>query len=297
MRHILTADDINWSVGNCPTYYFGGTFMSCFSVSSCSVCTTPPEPFTNTAAVAGRYVCPAGCSGDISAVSEPVVVEVVDVSVDKSVYPACVRAGQTVHYTITVCNRSSVAATCVEVTDPEIENLLDVGTIYVNGQPVRGGCLSRGIRISGLGAGCCAAVTFDAVVPDDATGTISNTAYAEFQFESTACAVTAQTAASSEVVLSVIAPSLEITKEADRCSVTPEENVITFTLTVTNTGTCPVENVVVTDVLPSGLSYVANSTSVNGDAPINQNPAAGVSLGTLDLDEEATVSFQAEAAF
>lgn len=271
--------------------------MSCNCVSSCPICSTPPEAFTNTASAAGRYVCPAGCSGDISAVSEPVTVEVVDVSVDKTVYPACVRIGQTVHYTITVCNRSSVAATLVRVTDPEIESLLDVDTIYVNGQPVLSGSLSRGIRIPGLGAGCCASITFDAVVPEGTTGPISNTAYAEFEFESTTCAVTAQSAASAEVVLSVVAPGLTITKEADRCSVTPEENVVTFTLTVTNTGTCAVENVVVTDVLPTGLSYVANSTSVNGDTPTNLNPAAGVSLGTLDPDEDATITFRAEALF
>lgn len=271
--------------------------MSCYSVSSCSICSTPPEAFRNTASAAGRYVCPAGCSGDISTISEPVTVEIADVSVDKTVYPACVRIGQTVYYTITVCNRSSVAVACVRVTDPEIECLLDVGTIYVNGQPVLGGSLSRGIRIPGLGAGCCASVTFDAVVPEGTTGPITNTAYAEFEFENTACAVTAQTAASAEVVLSVVSPDLTIVKEADRCFVTPEENEITFTLTVTNKGTCAVENVVVTDVLPTGLSYVANSTSVNGGVPTNLNPAAGISLGTLDPDEDATIVFRAEAMF
>lgn len=272
--------------------------MSCSSISSCPICSTPPEAFINTASAAGRYVCPAGCSGDISAVSAPVTVEVVDISVDKTVSPACVRVGQTVRYTITVCNRSSVAAACVKVTDPEIESLLDVGTIYVNGQPVLGGSLSRGIRIPGVGAGCCALVIFDAVVPEGTTGPITNTAYAEFEFDDAACAVSAQTTASTEVVLSIVAPGLTITKEADRCSVTPEENEITFTLTVTNTGNCAIENVVVTDVLPSGLSYVANSTSVNGDTPTNLNPAAGVSLGTLDPDEDGTtVVFRAEAMF
>lgn len=271
--------------------------MSCNSIRSCPICTTPPEAFVNTASAAGRYVCPAGCSGDITAVSEPVTVEVVDVSVDKTVSPACVRVGQSVRYTITVCNRSSVAATYVKVTDPEIEDLLDVDTIYVNGQPVLGGCLSRGIRIPGLGAGCCASITFDAVVREGSTGPITNTAYAQFEFESTACAVAAQTVASAEVVLSVVVPGLTLTKEADRCSVSPEENVVTFILTATNTGTCAVENVVVTDILPTGLSYVANSTSVNGDDPVNLNPATGISLGTLVPDGTATISFEAEALF
>ena len=265
--------------------------MTNFAVSSCPVCSDPPAAFTNTASAAGRYACASGCSGDLTAVSEPVVTQIVDVTLDKTVYPTCTRAGRTVHYTITVCNRSSLPATRVRITDPDIETLLDVGTIYYNGQPVSGSL------IPGIGAGCCASLTFDATVPTGTTGAITNTAYAQFEFDSTVCGATRAAAASNEAVLTVVSPSLEIDKAADRCSVTPEENVVTYTLTVRNTGTCPIEGVVVTDALSAGLTYVTGSTRVNGGAPVNQNPAAGIALGTLDPGETAVVTFEAEASF
>lgn len=271
--------------------------MTEFAAGSCPICKDPPSPFTNTASAAGRYSCPAGCSGNVTAVSEPVVTQVVDVTLDKTVYPTCTRAGQTVRYTITVCNRSSVPVSCVRVTDPDIENLLDVGPIYYNGQPVCSGSLRTGILIPGIGAGCCASITFDAVIPEGAVGLITNTAYADFEFTSAVCGLTRSAAASNEAVLSVVSPSLEINKAADRCAVTPEEPVITYTLTVRNTGTCPIESVVVTDVLPAGLTYVTGSTAINDGAPVNLNPAAGIPLGELDSDEVAVITFRAAAAF
>lgn len=271
--------------------------MTEFAANSCPVCPDPPAPFTNTASVVGRYRCPAGCTGDVTAVSEPVVTQIVDVTLDKTVHPTCARAGQTVRYTITLCNRSSVPVSRVRVTDPDIENLLDVGTICYNGQPVRDGSLCRGIRIPGIGAGCCASITFDAVIPDGAVGLIANTAYAEFEFDSAVCGLKRAAAASNEAVLSVVSPSLEISKAADRCAVTPEEPSLTYTLTVRNTGTCPIESVVVTDVLPVGLTYVTGSTAINGGAEFNLNPAAGIPLGELDPEEVAVITFRAAAAF
>lgn len=270
--------------------------MTNFEVSSCPICTDPPTALTNTASAVGRYACSSGCSGDITAVSEPVVTEIVDVTLDKTVYPTCVRTGQTVHYTITACNHSSLAASQVRIIDPNIERLLDVGTIYYNGQPISGS-LACGIVIPGIGAGCCACLTFDAVVPEGTTGNITNTAYAEFEFDSSVCGVTRAAAASNEAVISVVAPSMEIVKTSDRCAVTPEENVITFTLKVHNTGTCPINNLVVTDVLPVGLTYVPGSTSINGDNPTNLNPAAGIPLGTLAPGDTFVITFQAKATF
>lgn len=271
--------------------------MEDFVTHTCPICSDPPTALVNTASVAGRYQCSAACRGDVSAVSEPVTTEIVDVTIDKTVSPACTRVGQTVHYTITVCNRSSVPVSQVVVTDPGIEQKLNVRTIYYNGKPVRNGSLCRGICIPGLGAGCCAAITFDAVVPADAIGEITNTAYAEFEFDSAVCGRTLAAAASNETVLNVVSPSLEITKEAAPCAVTREESVVTYTLTVRNTGTCPIEDAVVTDVLPAGLVYVPGSTSVNNGDPFDRNPAAGVHLALLEAGHNAVITFQAAAAF
>lgn len=268
-----------------------------YTANSCSFCNPIPTPLVNRAEVTGTYTCPVGCTGAITAVSEETVTEVVNVTLDKSVCPTCVRAGDTVRYTITLCNRSSVPITGVWITDPDIEALLDVGTICVNGRPVAEGSLRAGIQIPRVGAGCCVAVTFEATVPEDAAGTISNTAYADYTFSTLACAVQHAVAASTAAVLSVSSPDLEIVKEATPCFVSPEEPEVTFTLTVTNTGNCTINNTVVTDELPDGLTYVAGSTSVNGDDPVDLDPTEGITLGTLDPDQTVVITFRAQAGF
>ncbi|MGN0968235.1 MAG: DUF11 domain-containing protein, partial [Oscillospiraceae bacterium] len=194
--------------------------MTEFAADYCPICPDPPAPLTNTAAVTGRYSCAPGCSGEVSAVSEPVVIQLVDVTLDKTVRPACARCGQTVHYTVTLCNRSSVPVQRIRFTDPDIGSLLDVGTVFYNGQPIRDGSLDRGVLIPGIGAGCCAWLTFDAVIPDGAAGLIASTACAEFEFSAPACGARRAAVASNEAALRVISPRLEIRKSADRCAVT-----------------------------------------------------------------------------
>lgn len=269
--------------------------MSCSCSCSRPACGDAPQPYRNTARASGRYACAGGCSGELSAVSAAAVTQVVDVSVDKTVRPACVCAGGSVHYTITVCNRSSAPAACVRVTDPCVEDLLDVGTIYLNGQPLCGASLREGVRIPGIAAGCCAAVTFDAAVPAGTAGTVANTAYADFEFSASVCPGLTRRAASNEAVLTVAAPALEISKQAAPCAVTPEDNVITYTLNVCNTGTCPVEDVRAADELPEGLTYVCGSTTVGGGAAQDLDPADGICLGSLAAGQCVAVTFQARA--
>ena len=271
--------------------------MTEFAADYCPICPDPPAPFTNTAAVTGRYSCAPGCSGEVSAVSEPVVTHRVDVALDKTVRPACARCGQTVHYTITLCNRSSVPVSRIRVTDPDIESLLDVGTVYYNGQPVRDGSLCSGVLIPGIGAGCCAVLTFDAVIPESTVGLIASTACAEFEFSTAACGAQRAAVASNEAALRVISPRLEIRKSADRCAVTPQEPSVTYTLTVRNTGTCPLSGVTVTDALSPGLVYVPGSTAVNDGPSVNLDPAAGIPLGKLESEGVAVITFRAAAAF
>lgn len=268
-----------------------------YTANSCSFCNPIPTALVNRAEVTGTYTCPAGCTGAITAVSEETVTEVVNVTLDKSVCPTCVRAGDTVRYTITLCNCSSMAITNVLITDPGIEEILEVGTIYLNGRAVAGGNLRAGIPITRLSAGSCACITFEATIPADAEGPISNTAFADYTFATAQCPVQHAEAVSTVVELNVSVPGLEIVKEAQPCFVTPEAPQVTYTLTVTNPGNCTITGAVVTDLLGDGLTYVAGSTSVNGDDPVNLDPTEGITLGTLDPGQTVVITFRAQAGF
>ena len=60
-------------------------------------------------------------------------------------------------------------------------------------------------------------------------------------------------------------------------------------------GGTSIDNVVVTDVLPEGLTYVTGSTSVNGGSCSSLDPASGIALATLRAGETAVITFRARA--
>ena len=81
-------------------------------------------------------------------------------------------------------------------------------------------------------------------------------------------------------------PALTITKAADDSSVTVGDEV-TYTITVKNTGDADAENVVITDTLPAGVTYVSITGSGDYDADTR---TVTWEIGTLAEDNEASVT-------
>jgi uncharacterized repeat protein (TIGR01451 family) len=83
-------------------------------------------------------------------------------------------------------------------------------------------------------------------------------------------------------------PNLTITKAVDKVTATPGE-VLTYTITFSNTGTIDATNLVLSDPLPSGTTYVANSATMNGTFTSN---TVTWSIGTVAPGSNGTVTFQ-----
>lgn len=65
-----------------------------------------------------------------------------------------------------------------------------------------------------------------------------------------------------------------------------------YTTSITNIGNTDATNIVFTDALPSGLTFVPNTLTVDGVLQPNANPNTGVLLATLPPNEIYSIVFQ-----
>ena len=178
-------------------------------------------------------------------------------TITKTANQANYNVGNNVVYTVHVTNTGSSAATNVVVTDT-----LPTGLTYVTSS--NSGNYNAGTRVitwnlANLAANGQFNPTITSTVNAGTQGqTIPNTA-------STHCTQKPTDVTSQPVNIHVNNAVLTITKTADQANYNAGNSVV-YTIHVTNTGPDPATNVVVTDTLPAGLTYVTSSNSGNYNA-------------------------------
>jgi len=207
---------------------------------------------------------------------ETPVSKAADLAIIKQADPAHqVVPGQNLLYTFNVTNNGPD-----NVTGITIEDTLPAGVTYVDGAP---GCNAVGqvvtCTINFLAAGGSGQTGITVQVEADAASPIANTATVGSELpdpDPSNNTSTVETPVKQNA-------DVEIIKTADDLNPRPGD-VVTYTLTAKNNGLGPAHDVVVTDALPPGVSFVS------ADAPCVE--AAGTvtcELGTLDPGEEVSL--------
>lgn len=211
----------------------------------------------------------------------------------KTVNAANALVGSTLTYLITIQNNGNIAGTTT-VTDPIPAGTSFVpGSVTLNGAPVPGGNIAAGVPIGSLAPGATATVGFQVAVQSvPSPPRVSNQASAVVSFTVPDGRTSSQSAQSNTVTIPAALPSIAATKSANFADVAVGET-LTYTVTVNNTSTGPVTDVLVQDQLPPGASFVSGSVLVNGSSVPPANPASGIPLGTLIAGAAATISFSA----
>ncbi len=201
---------------------------------------TDPNPENNE----DEVKTPVGKSADVSIVKKANVTEV--------------APGGTVVYTFLVSNDGPDEATGIVVSDT-----LPAGVTYVDGAP---GCNAAGqvvtCSVNPIAAGGSRQTGITVKVSEDASGEIENTAKVsanEPDPDPSDNTSTIETPIAGEA-------DVAITKTVDNANPRPGD-IVTFTLTAKNVGNGTAENVVVSDTLPAGLTFVsadAPCAEVNG---------------------------------
>ncbi len=251
------------------------------------------DQITNTASVQGYYVSMPG--GDPIRVTDEdsVSINCIFADIEKEADKDNVNPGDRIKYTITFKNMSNTEMYNVKIVDDLPSSLYLIDSSIVPA-PQSGETLASGISVGSVSPNQEKTLTFSAIVNQSVTNDIVNRAYADFEFRDQSGEFHSASTHITSVTTTVgDDDEVSIEKTADKDYITHDGEEIQFTLTVSNNSRYTIEDVVVTDILPSGLKYLENSTIINNNPPINSNPAGGIYFGTMPRGSIYTVKFSA----
>lgn len=237
--------------------------------------TYDPDPIDNTAT--------AGTSNNTAPSA--------DLGITKTTNASSAPAGSTITYTIVMTNHGPAAA-----PNPVMTDVLPASLLYRSiTKPAAFNCTTPAFRTNGtitctattLANGASATFTLVVEVASNATGTVINGANATS--DATDGNSGNSTSSSGAVTLAPPDADLNVTKTTTSTQAFTGSN-ITYTITVANAGPSTATNVVVTDTLPAGLTFVSANPSqgtCNAASPVTCN------IGTLLNGASATITLVA----
>ncbi len=114
----------------------------------------------------------------------------------------------------------------------------------------------------------------------------------EYKIDPTGSA-SANSIESNETSTDLVIGSLSMTKSVDKAYATIGD-ILTYTVNINNNGNILVSDVVFTDIVPTGATFVSGSVTVDGTSQPTYNPNTGFNLGSMLILASKTVTFQAE---
>ncbi len=238
---------------------------------------------------------------DVGAPAFPTTVK----SVDKSV----TYVGDILTYRVVLNN---IGADTVDATNVVFTDNLPPGLSFVSGSVKIDGVVQSsvnpvtGIPIATISAGSSKTVQFqarvDSLPASPAPAQFSNSASWTYQYIPCSSQPTQNGSVTTNAVITT-APRLEPTKSVAPTGVVGSGTTLTYTITVPNTGQANTSGATLQDAIPTGATYVANSTQLNGSfvpdvagvmpfATASAINSPGEPAGQINIGESAIVTFQ-----
>jgi large repetitive protein len=266
----------------------GSSTTVTFQVTSSSL--PSPAQFVNRASAAYS----SGAFNGVS-LSNTVTVPVFQpiISTVKSVNSSVATVGDTLTYSVFVSNTGNLAAQQATLTDTLPSGTSFVpGSVTVNTVSVPGASPLTGIPLGFIAPGSTVPVTFRFILNTlPSPPRVVNQATTTYSYQlPSGRSFTGLTNLSNVVDIPATSPNVTVTKAVSSTTATLND-ILTYTINVTNNGVAAVTNTVFSDNIPSGATLVPGSVVVNGVTLPNADPAGGISLGTINAGASVPISF------
>lgn len=192
--------------------------------------------------------------------------------------------------TVTLTNNSQHNATDLFFTDTLSDGAEYVpNSVIVNGVAHPEHNLITGFSVGDLAMGGVTTVNYQIKANNPATNVSLNN-FATLNYNIAGRNLTDN---SNTITLALVSNRLEVVKAVDK-NVAVSGEILHYTSTITNTGTLPKNNLIFTDTIPTGTTFVPNSIKINGMQQVGFNPEAGFGLPNLGVGENVVVEFDVE---
>ncbi|MFJ8215455.1 cell surface protein [Bacillus cereus] len=255
------------------------------------------NPISNTANITFQYTPIAGgttFNGLATSNSAGTQINLATINGTKSVNKIFTDIGETLTYSISLANTGNIAATNVIYTDPIPSGTTFIaGSVTVNGITQAGANPANGVSIGTIAANSSATIAFQVTVPAiPQTNPITNSGSTTYQYVPIPNQPAINgTNTTNTVSTQVNNATVTMTKAVDK-NYADIGDVLTYTLSFTSTGNTNANNVILTDVIPVGTTFISNSLTINGTSQIGANPANSVNIGSISPNATKNVSFQ-----
>ncbi|MCU4869522.1 cell surface protein, partial [Bacillus paranthracis] len=281
-------------VGTIPA---GGFTTIVFQISASSLPTQ--NPIQNSAALQYNFIADPNLPAVVRNATSNIVttqINTANIVATKLTSTNFADVGDVITYATILTNNGNIPASNVTFTD-----IIPAGTIFlpntvtINGVPIANANPANGILIGTIGANSSRTVSFQVSVPTiPSPNPITNQSSTTFQYMYDASKpIVTQMVASNTVQTTINNASIAATKSADK-QFANVNDIITYTTTLTNNGNTLASNVIFTDVIPNGTSFIPNSVTVNGNTLPNVNPASGIAIDPINPNANTTISFQVQ---
>ena len=153
-------------------------------------------------------------------------------------------------------------------------------SVTINGVSAPGADPNVGIPLNSIAPSDIITITFQMIVQSiPSVNPISNIARIAYTLSPIQPLLSSRTITSNPAVTQISDANVLSLKAVNAQQATTGD-ILTYTITLENTGNIPASNLIFSDTLPEGTTFVDNSFTLNGTAILGANPNAGVTLLT-----------------